>query len=362
MKQRLNLSIRRSKARALGRILTKSLLVVFAVNSAVEGSKSDLEDRGLQVSAPNAHTIDAIPFGELNGKAEFNASGIVPLADSRFLICDNNTNDALFELKLSTDGKKQGRLVRRPLQGLAPGSVDDLEDMTLVEEQGHRYVFITSSLYVKKGKKAALEVPPSGVLRVTINPDDTLRAENMPGFREWLIKAYPQLTGSARVQSDDGGINIEGVAWDKRRHAFLLGVRTPVLGGKPLVLPVKVKDLAGPWTTGNLEAQPLIQLSVDAARGEQGIRALANEPGRDVFLVIAGKSIADSTAPFALYEWDGNGDGAVRRFNVEFARKMKPEGITRGTIGSKGALIIVDDNGGFQVVWADQQLPFAGKD
>jgi hypothetical protein len=38
--------------------------------------------------------------------------------------------------------------------------------------------------------------------------------------------------------------------------------------------------------------------------------------------------------------------------SINFAKKMKPEGIARGTIGGKSALVIVDDNGGFQVVWA----------
>jgi hypothetical protein len=232
--------------------------------------------------------------------------------------------------------------------------------MTLVEENGRRYVFVTSSMYVKKAKKGVLEVPPSGVLRVTINPDDTLSAENMPGFRDWLISAYPQLSASAQTKPDDGGLNIEGFTWDKRHHAFLFGVRTPVPDGKPMVLPVKVKDLAGAWTTGNLEAQPPIQLSVEADLDEQGIRGLSNGQDRDAFLVITGKSISDSKAPFALYEWSGNADGAMRRFNVRFAKKMKPEGIARGTIGGKSALVIVDDSGGYQVVWADRQLPFVG--
>jgi hypothetical protein len=305
-------------------------------------------------------TIDSIPFGDINGKDEYNASGIVQLADARFLILDNNTNDALFELDLTNDGQKKGPLIRRPLLGLAPGEVDDLEDMTLVEENGRRYVFITSSLYVKKAKRDALDIPPSGVIRVTINPDDTLSAENMPGFREWLIGAYPRLAAAAQTKPDDGGLNVEGLTWDKRRHAFLFGVRTPVLDGKPLVLPIKVRDLAGPWTTGNLEAQAPVQLSVDAALGDQGIRGLSNEPDRDAFLVITGKSIGDSKAPFSLYEWGGAEGGAVRRFDVAFAKKMKPEGVTRATIGGRKALIIVDDSGGFQVIWADQQLPFAG--
>jgi uncharacterized protein DUF3616 len=250
-------------------------------------------------------------------------------------------------------------LIRRPLQGLAPDAVDDLEGMAFVEENGRRYVFVTSSLYVKKAKKDVLDIPPSGVLRVTINPDDTLSAENMPGFREWLITAFPQIAASAQTKPDDGGLNIEGFTWDKRRHAFLFGMRTPVSYGKPMVLPVKVKDLAGAWTTDNLEAQPPIQLSVEAGFDEQGIRDLSSD--RDgAFLVITGKSINDSKAPFALYEWSGAADGAMRRFNVSFARKMKPEGIARGVIGGRSALVIVDDGGGFQVVWADQPLPFVG--
>jgi len=330
--------------------ITRALLITLCVVWAAGCSKS---------TSSAALTVDSIPFGEVKGKDEYNASGIVPLADARFLICDNNTNDALFELDLMPDGQKKGSLIRRPLQGLSPGSIDDLEAMTLVEENGRRYVFVTSSLYVKKAKKDVLDVPPSGVLRVTVNPDDTLSAENMPGLREWLIGAYSQLAAAAQTKPDDGGLNIEGLAWDKRRHALLFGVRTPAPDGKPLVLPIKVKDLTGPWTTANLEAQPPVQLSVETALGEQGIRGLSNEPDHDAFLVITGKSIGDSNAPFALYEWGGAG-GEVRRFDVAFAKKMKPEGITRGTIGGRKALVIVDDGGGFQVVWADQQVPFVG--
>jgi hypothetical protein len=332
--------------------INKALFIALCAGWAAGCSKS--------ASSSPPLIIDSIPFGETNGKDEFNASDIVPLADSRFLICDNNTNDALFELDLTPDGRQKGPLIRRQLQGLEPDSVDDLEGMTFAEEKGRRFVFVSSSMYVKKARKGVLDVPPSGVLRVTVNPDDTLSAENMPGFREWLISAFPQIAESAEIKPDDGGLNIEGIAWDKRRHALLFGVRTPAPDGKPLVLPVKVKDLAGAWTTGNLEAQPPIQLSVEDDPDEQGIRGLYGEQDRDAFLVITGKSTSDSKAPFALYEWSGNADGAMRRYNVGFARKMKPEGITRGVIGGRNALVIVDDGGGFQVVWADHKLPFVG--
>jgi hypothetical protein len=192
---------------------------------------------------------------------------------------------------------------------------------------------------------------------VTVKPDETLVAENMPDFRDWLILAYPQLAASARIKPNDGGLNIEGLAWDLNRRALLFGLRTPAPDGKPLVLPVKVKELAGPWTTSNLEAQAPIHLSVAPIGDEQGIRCLCEGQGRNGFLVIIGKATKDSEAPYSLYEWDGNAGGAMRRLNVVFAKQMKPEGITRGSIGGKSALVIVDDGGGFQVVWDDNRLP-----
>src|SRR5215470_7687372 len=98
----------------------------------------------------NTQTITPIPFEEMNGERVYNASGVVPLADSRFLFCDNNSGDALFELDLAEDGRKKGPLIRRLLQGLAPKAISDLEAMTLAEEKGRRFVFVTSSLSVKK--------------------------------------------------------------------------------------------------------------------------------------------------------------------------------------------------------------------
>lgn len=305
----------------------------------------------------NYHEIGSIPFEEMNGNDVFNASGVVPLGDSRFLFCDNNSNDALFELDLTPGGQKKGKLIRRPLAGLAAEAVDDLEGMAFVKNKGRRFVFITSSLYVKKSKNDSVsKVQPSGLLRVRLKSHDQLLTENLPGFRDWFVRQAPDLAASAAVTPDEGGLNIEGLAWDAARQALLFGVRTPVSGGKPVIIPVKIKKLNGAWTTENLKMLPPIRLSLDAAEGEQGIRDLQYIPARKSFLVIVGKTISESKAPFALYEWNGNQEGKVRRLNVSFAKKMKPEGVTGGTIGGKPVLLFVDDAGGFQVVWLNQKL------
>jgi hypothetical protein len=313
---------------------------------------------GIVGAAPGPHaqsdvqTITPIPFEEMNGERVFNASGVVPLADSRFLFCDNNCNDALFELNLTEDGKKKGPLIRRPLQGLATDSIDDMEAMTLAEEKGRRFIFVASSLYVKKPKDGgAQRVPPSGLLRVKVNPDDSLSAENMPGFRDWFIQRAPSVAASAKLIPDEGGLNIEGLAWDHERRALLFGVRSPLLGANPLVIPVRVKDLDGPWTTDNLKMLLPIQLALGAAGGARGIRSIEYAPRLDAFLVIVGKSISGGPGPFELYEWKGGRRGKLRRRKVSFAEKMKPEGVTSGTIAGKPALLFLDDGGGYQVLW-----------
>jgi hypothetical protein len=298
----------------------------------------------------DVRTITPVPFEEMNGERVYNASGVVPLADSRFLFCDNNCNDALFELDLTEDGRKKGPLIRRPLQGLAPDAIDDMEAMTLAEEKGRRFIFVASSLYVKKSKDGqSLRTPPSGLLRVTVNPDDSLSAENMPGFRDWFIQQAPYLAASAKLIPDQGGLNIEGLAWDHERHALLFGVRSPVFGSTPLVIPVRVKDLDDSWTTDNLKMLPPIRLLLGAAGGARGIRGIEYAPELHAFLVIVGKSISGGPGPFELYEWKGGRRGKLRRRNFSFAEKMKPEGVTSGTVAGKPALLFVDDGGGYAI-------------
>jgi hypothetical protein len=300
--------------------------------------------------------ITPIPFGEMNGDDVYNASGVVPLADSRFLFCDNKTNGALFELIIGQDGQRKGPLIRRPLQGLPPDSIDDMEAMTLAEEKGRRFIFITTSLCAKRPKIEGqpLRIPPSGLLRVTVNSDDSLSAENMPGFRDWFIKNAPAIATSATRIPDEGGLNIEGLAWDQERHALLFGVRTPLSANNPLVFPVRVKDLDGPWTTDNLKMLQPIRLSLDPAEAARGIRSIEYVADIRAFLVIIGKAISGEKAPFALYAWKGGRRGKTRRLNVSFADKMKPEGVTSGTIAGRPALLYLDDGGGYQVFWLDQ--------
>src|SRR3954464_14678426 len=71
--------------------------------------------------------IHPIPFPATPWIEVFNASEVVALSDSRFLFCDNNLNDSLVEMVLGADGTLAEPLIRRPIQGLPEGAVDDME-------------------------------------------------------------------------------------------------------------------------------------------------------------------------------------------------------------------------------------------
>ena len=127
-----------------------------------------------------------------------------------------------------------------------------------------------------------------------------------------------------------------------------------MFGPSPIVIPVKVKDLDSPWTTDSLKMLPPIRLLLGAAGGARGIRSIEYAPGLHAFLVIVGKSISGGPGPFELYEWKGGRRGKLRRRNVSFAEKMKPEGVTICTIAGKPALLFMDDGGGYQTLWLDE--------
>src|SRR5262245_14480612 len=96
-----------------GKGLCLALCVLWAIGcSKAENPSTNATAAGL---TPAAVMVTSIPFGELNIDEEYNASDVVALADSRFLFCDNNANDALFELNLTPEGQKKGPLIRRPL-------------------------------------------------------------------------------------------------------------------------------------------------------------------------------------------------------------------------------------------------------
>lgn len=313
-------------------------------------------------SAKKSPCIKPIGFGDRDGDEPYNASEVVANDDSRFLFCDNNVGDALFELRLAADGQMACPLVRRPIGGIEAGALDDLEAMTLVRCEDRTFVFAIPSLSLKRRKRHHKKPSKRGkecaarncLLRITVGADDQLLGEVVAGFREWLIENCPLLAECSRFLPDDGGLNVEGLGWSPTENALLLGLRTPVIDGQPLIVPVRVKRVDGPLELSNFELLPAVSLAIADAGGEQGIRTIGFSPTRGKQLIVVGNSTSASKAPFTSYVWDGNARGVVRRVEgIRFHKRMKVEGVTHGTVGGRGAIVFVDDAGGYQLLWDD---------
>jgi hypothetical protein len=135
---------------------------------------------------------------------------------------------------------------------------------------------------------------------------------------------------------------------------LLLGVRSPANGGTPLILRVRLKQVDGPWHLSNFEMLPPVSLAIKDDPGEQGIRTIGFDPSRGVWLIVTGNSTSASKAPFTLYSWDGNAHGVVHHFEqVRFHKRMRVEGVTHAMVGGRGAIVFVDDCGGYQILWDD---------
>jgi Protein of unknown function (DUF3616) len=286
--------------------------------------------------------IKTTPFDEENGKVPFNASGVVQVGPQRFLFVDNHESSALFELVLDDDAEAE-RIARRPLAGVTRGQLRDPEGIARVDRNGEIVLVVASSLCVKGSDRS------DGLVRVRYTPHGDLRAEPMVGFRAWLLGHVPSLAMAGERESDEGGLNIEGLVWDPRDGVLLFGLRGPAAPGEIAVIQVPVDAAAATWTTSSLGAPSMVRIrTTPKSTDRQGIRDICYDDQTGGFLLLLGRSTSSSDAPFQLCTWDGSSE-EVTLLDVAFHRSMKPEGVTTFWSGDEKKILIVDDGGGYAV-------------
>jgi len=284
----------------------------------------------------NASQVTPVPFAQRNGKEDFNASGVAQVGVGRFVFTDNNDPGALFELVVDPTGNQSEPIARRPLTGLPRHVLSDPEGLARLDVDGEIVLVVASSLAVKK------KTGHDGLVRVRYRPEGDLTAEAMPGFRDWLLRQYPELAKAAGRAADKGGLNIEGIAWDPGNSTLLFGVRSPVDEAGIPVLRVQL-DARAPWTVDALSRSESSHLTKHQAG--QGIRDLTHDPVEGGFLVLLGRSVSGDDVPFQLCRWDGVSTSVD--VQAELPQRMKPEGVS--VIQGEGPrrVLVVGDTGSF---------------
>ena len=289
-------------------------------------------------------TIAVVSFGEKNPstETEYNSSGAACWPDGRLFFVDNRCPGALFFLVPDGSGGFQNTPQPLPL-GTTVGDCSDFEGLTAMGNGTSCYLVAVCSF-----QRTEIGSNAGGLVRVSIQ-GDRASAENMPGFHAWLLQQYPFLR-------ENYSLNVEAVAWHPGQSRLLLGLRSPTQQGLPIILPLQVKEMGGPWNTANLAALPAIRLKSSLSpQAEEGVRGMEYDSSLGGFWLILGASQqSGGNVPFRLCTWTGDADAEPKTVpGIVFPPKMKPESVTPALIGGKGMLAILDDGGGYSILPKD---------
>jgi hypothetical protein len=267
----------------------------------------------------------------------FEASGVahVPGTDG-VLFVDDGRPDEVFWMNLGA-GRRQAGSIKAVKLG---ASVVDLEGITT---DGSHFYIVGSQSKSKGGDLA-------GLVRFRFDAKTQVAesVESISGLKRLLSENVAELRGMVDRKYKDGGINVEGVAWDPRGSRLLLGLRSPVVDGQALVVPIRLRDPRASFSYDNLEVEGAKAIRLPL--GGSGIRSIEyDEPGK-TFRVITGASANNEKSEFKLWEWDGNDSQPALRETRSFEPKLKPEGVTRVSSGDRHFTLIVFDTSGYSAM------------
>jgi hypothetical protein len=267
----------------------------------------------------------------------FEASGVadVPGTDG-ILFVDNGREGQVFWMRLDRTGKQVGPI---KTVGLGVG-IEDIEGITT--DGTHFYVVSSQS----RPKAIAKE----GLVRFKFDAktQKVEAVESISGLKSLLLENVEDLREEGNKKGKKGGVNIEGVAWDPQHGRLLLGLRSPIIDGRALVVPLKLRDPRGTFSIDNIEVEG--SKAIRLPLGGVGIRGIEYDGRASLFRIISGASEDQDQTDFGLWEWDGNEKQPAPRETARFDDSLKPEGVARATIDGRDFIIVVFDAGGYTII------------
>jgi pSer/pThr/pTyr-binding forkhead associated (FHA) protein len=322
-------SISRVAAQAIGAALTVGL-TIYLLSGGI-GQRAGRQDT--QPSSEQSRLSAPGSFVPLRG-GTFETSGVAQVPDTETVVMvDDGKPNRLLMMQLSAAGQQAGEVTQIPLNV-------ELIDPEAITYGGNFFYIIGSQSDPAQGPRNAL-------VRFTLNPATRAVSgapEVIPDLRRVILEALPELRADAEKPGAQGGLNIEGIAWDPSQERLLLGLRSPVIGGRAVIIPLNPR--LGPLAAGSLQVSQPRTIQLDL--GGHGIRDITYSPVLKSFLIISGAPEDAKRTDFVLWEWNGDADQskpeAHPRKESTFDRRAKPEGITAVTIGGRNFVLIVDDS------------------
>ncbi|MCB1734115.1 MAG: DUF3616 domain-containing protein [Gammaproteobacteria bacterium] len=263
----------------------------------------------------------------------FEPSAVQQLPDGRFFAVEDEKDAPFSTFRIAADGTA----ISAPL---APGFpvLNDLEG--LAADQAGRLYAITSHSRDSKG-----EAHPDReqLIRFRIEGAQVLEPRSATDFKAALLDAHP-IFAEAVAERDvkgRGGLNVEALEIEPATGALMIGLRSPVLDGRAIIVSVTNPDAVFDRGEPMQIAPDLISLDL----GGDGLRGMAFVPDWNGYLLISGPA-AKSRVPFKLWFWQGSAGQVPQRVQTDgMADFAHAEGICPARIAGQSKIVIVSDDG-----------------
>ena len=286
------------------------------------------------LTSPGTQTPEGLtPFE--GGKFEASGAAAVHGAPG-VLFVDNGRGGEVFWMGLDRTGRQSGAI--KPV-ALGVG-IEDLEGVTT----DGTYFYVVSSQ--SRPKAIARE----GLVRFKFDArgQKAEAVESIGGLKNFLVENVAELRGEGDRKGKDGGLNIEGLAWDARRGRLLLGLRSPIIDGQALLVPLRLRDPRGAFAADNLEVEG--SKAIRLPLGGAGVRGIEHDGRADLFRIITGAAEDQPQTDFRLWEWNGDERQPAPRETKKFDPELKPEGVARVVVGDRAFTLVLFDAGGYTVL------------
>ncbi len=287
-------------------------------------------------NSPNA-------FRRLPGLYE--PSGVAQLADGRLLVVEDERARP-FALLSGGEGDQPFRVESAKASSLMDSlslALDDLEAVTAGKDGF--LVAITSHSRKDNGK---LEHGRQRMVRFKVEGDRLTEVRVVTGLRKALPRAYPSLHDAARERKvkRDVGLNIEGLAFDRKGRRLWIGLRGPLRHGKALLVQLLNPKAVFERDADFRFARQLVELDLDGG----GIRDLAYVPRLDGFLILSqregGKGKHQKEKKFKLWLWSGDRSLPARRVRITGISDLhSAEGIAPIRWAGRERILLLSDDG-----------------
>lgn len=306
--------------------LLLAIIAIAGITFCAACSSSDEANNKADKKGRKQKQTSGTPFN--GGTYEASGAAYVPGTDG-ILFVDDSRPSEVFWMKIDGEGQQVGDI--KPVQlGV---TVENPEGIT---SDGTYYYIVGSQAMPKNGERNA-------IARFAFDPNtqSVKDASVIGNVREWLLSRVADLKGAGEMKGSQGGLNVEGIAWDPDRKRLLIGLRSPIINDKALIVPVKLGNPAGPFSADNLQVEEAKAISVSL--GGSGIRDIQYDGKLKSFLLISGAPENEEKGDFILWQWDGNPANSQPIQKSVLDKKAKPEGITSVVVGGQNFIYIVCD-------------------